>query len=150
MSGAWFSCEARESNTNIACWFPSPRLQSLDKIATKYFPTQDMLTPWHLEIRRIFGVRLGKWSRTKNMISNWHWWKYDRISFDETSARPLYLSQVLALSQNDLMRRLKNPEETLERALESIRDLLDLWKMGAAFDTEFGCENFYRVASANF
>jgi len=79
MSGAWFSCEARESNTNIACWFPLPRLQSLDKIATKYFPTQDMLTPWHLEIRRIFGVRLGRWSRTKNMISNWHWWKYDRI-----------------------------------------------------------------------
>jgi len=79
MSGAWFSCKARESNTNIACWFPLPRLQSLDKIATKYFPTQDMLTPWHLEIRRIFGVRLGRWSRTKNMISNWHWWKYDRI-----------------------------------------------------------------------
>ena len=78
--------------------------------------------------------------------------KYDfqltlmNISFDETSAKPLYLSQVLALPQNDLMRRLKNPEETLE----SIRDLLDLWKMGAAFDTEFGCENFYKVASAHF
>jgi len=72
------------------------------------------------------------------------------ISFDETSARPLYLSQVLALPQNNLMHRLKNPEETLERALESIRDLLDLWKMGAAFDTEYGCENFYKVTSAHF
>jgi len=33
------------------------------------------------------------------------------------------------------------PEEGFEHALESIRDLLDSWKMGAAFNTPLGCKN---------
>jgi len=50
------------------------------------------------------------------------------------------LIQVFALP-DDLMCRLKKPEEGFEHALESIRDLLDSWKMGAAFNTPLGCEN---------
>jgi len=39
------------------------------------------------------------------------------------------------------MCQLKKPEESFEHALDSIRDLPDLWKMAVAFDTQLRCEN---------
>ena len=50
------------------------------------------------------------------------WCKNDYIStvsIDKTSARPLHLVQVLALPPDDIIRLLKEPEESFERALLS-------------------------------
>jgi len=55
-------------------------------------------------------------------------------SFNKTSFRPLNIVRALALPQDNYVRRLKKPEESFERALESIRDCLDSWKMGAVSD----------------
>ena len=57
------------------------------------------------------------------------------------STRPLLDTQVLALLQDDRIRRLKKPEESFERALEPIRDHLDSWKMGMVSDARLSCEN---------
>ena len=51
------------------------------------------------------------------------------VSFDKTSVRPFHLIQVFTLP-DDLMCRLKKPEESFEYPLESIRALLDSWKNG--------------------
>ena len=61
--------------------------------------------------------------------------------YRSTSDRPPHLVQVLALPPNNHMPWLKKREESFERTLESIRDRLDLWKMGAAFDTQLRCNN---------
>jgi len=62
------------------------------------------------------------------------------VSFDKTSVRPLRLIQVFTLP-NDLMRRLKKPQESFEHAIESIRALLNSWKKGPALDNPLRCEN---------
>ena len=41
------------------------------------------------------------------------------VSFDKTSARPPHLVQVLTLPPDDILRQLKKPEESFERALIS-------------------------------
>jgi len=51
-----------------------------------------------------------------------------------------HLIQVFTLP-DDLTRRLKKPQESFEHAIESIRALLNSWKMGAALDNPLRCEN---------
>ena len=69
------------------------------------------------------------------------------VSFDKTSVRPFHLIQVFTLP-DDLMCRLKKPEESFEYPLESIRALLNSWKMGAALDNPLRCENL-RLSNAS-
>jgi len=69
------------------------------------------------------------------------------VSFDKISVRPLRLIQVFTLP-NNLTRRLKNPEESFEYPLESIRALVNSWKMGAALGNPLRCENL-RLSNAS-
>ena len=69
-----------------------------------------------------------------------NWYKHNPI-FLHHSTRPLLDTWVLALLQDDHIRRLKKPEEGFERALEPIRDRLDSWKMGMVSDAQLNCEN---------
>jgi len=62
-------------------------------------------------------------------------------SFDKAFARPLDLVQVLAPPLYDIIRRLNKSEESFEHALESIRDRLNLLKMGSVFDAQLRCKN---------
>jgi len=73
------------------------------------------------------------------------------VSFDKTSVRPLRLIKVFTLP-NDLTRRSKKPQESFEHAIESIRALLNSWKMGPALDNPRRCENprlFCQIGSAH-
>jgi len=121
----------------IAC-----RFRIIDKITTKDFLMQDTLAlGLRDEETRIFGVYLSIWSGTKDTIFHWHWNTALYFNFDMTCARPLHLVHVLTLPQDDSIRWLKKLVGKFWVYSESIRDRLDLWKMGAAFDIPLRCEN---------
>ena len=63
------------------------------------------------------------------------------VTFNKTSFRSFNIVRVLALPQDNHICRLKRSEERFERTSESIRDRLDLRKMGALSNTQFRCEN---------
>jgi len=65
-----------------------------------------------------------------------NWYKHNPIF-----QLPFNIVLVLALLQDDCIRRLKKPKESFERALEPIRDRLDSWKMGMVSDAQLNCEN---------
>ena len=69
-------------------------------------------------------------------------YKHDLIFRLYRSTRPLLShSTSFKCLPDDLMCRLKKPEESFEYPLESIRALLNSWKMGAASDNPLRCEN---------
>ena len=113
-----FNCkqrvECRVTPTNRACWFPSPQLRILGKIATKFFPTQDT------DPLAIGAKNFVHYIAYNEDTSNWYKNDYiSTVSFDKTSARPPHLVQVLTLPPDDILRQLKKPEESFERALIS-------------------------------